>query len=146
MKRIIAIIMAVLAILPAAYAQEGLHVTRFFSQDFMSTPGVSGLNINNEVLNKMGISLYRSVSVNGVEQTSADMEKAVKKDGVSALTREVSYRDGKLYFGCYALPPDKNGNRYLLYLNRTVDGQLKTTMIYLEGKCDQSTINKLLKK
>lgn len=138
--------MTILAALTEAVAQEGLNVETYFSQEFMSRPGVSGLNVSNKALDKAGISVYRSISVSDNPETVSDLEKAVKRDGAKAVNREVSYRDGKLHFGWYVMAPLNGNNRFLIYLNRTEAESNRATVIYIEGKGDTAKIKQFLNK
>lgn len=146
MRRITILIILVLSVLPKVLAQESLDISPFFSHDFFEKNGVTTLTVKGEKLKDTGISTYRSITVTGNDEGSDQLAQAVKHDGAKALTREVSYRDGKLYFGFYVLKPHASLNRYILYLDRTEGEERKTTLIYLEGTADTQKIKKFLNK
>lgn len=138
---------ALICIAVASSAQEQLQIAEFFSQEFMQRSGTSGVTLSNKKLDKYGIRLYRSVSVTDDMEMSQKMEKAVKHDGKQASQREVIFREGRLHFGFYALPPQSGGkglNRYMIYLDQNEEGKNKTTIIYLEGKAEPDKVQKFL--
>ena len=145
MKKILLISMICFLITPfIARSQDGLDINKLFSAPFIDNDGVTYLNITGKQLDTYGMSLYRSISVTENPELSTTVEQAVKHDGTSAISREVSFKYGKLYFGFYTLTPIKGINRFILYLNLATEEKPKTTLIYLEGKCDETTIKKLL--
>ena len=146
MRRATILIIILLSVLPKVLSQENLNIAPFFSSEFFEKNGVSTLTVTGDNLKNTGIATYRSLTVTGNDEGSDQLSQAVKHDGATAQTREVSYRDGKLYFGFYVLKPRAALNRYLLYLDRNESGERKTTLIYLEGKGDTNKIKKFLNK
>ncbi len=146
MRRFTILLILLLSVLPKVLAQEGLSITPFFSQEFFEKPGITTVTVTGKKLKKTGIDIYRSLTVTGNPESSNLLEQAVKRDGAKAVSREVSFRDGKLHFGFYTLKPHDRMNRYILYLNRTEEGKRKTTLIYLEGTGDTNQIKKFLNK
>ncbi|MDE6279320.1 MAG: hypothetical protein K2M05_05045, partial [Paramuribaculum sp.] len=59
-------------------------------------------------------------------------------------TKEVSYKNGQLYFGFYAMGGSENRKRYLFYLNRRAIGKRKSTLIYIEGNLSESEVKALI--
>ncbi len=51
-----------------------------------------------------------------------------------------------IYFGFYTMPPAGKENRYIFYLNATLAGGTKTTIIYMQGKAGEASIKKMIKK
>lgn len=135
------------------HAQEKLAVGKFFSGDFTSRDGVTAVTVSGKKLNPLNLSIYRSVSVPSNSASTPQIERAVKTDGRTASSREVSYRDGHLYFGFYTLPPSGDEMRYLFYLNSDVAPKKipctappRATLIYMEGKASPEEIRSMLKK
>jgi len=131
-----------------AIAQEGLSVNRFFTDNLQDkSPGtITSVVITGEQLAKHNLSVYRSVSVTGDEALTAQMERAVTHDGVKAKSREVSLKNGRLYFGFYTLTPAGKENRYLFYLDNTITGGNKTMIIYMQGTATQAQISEMIKR
>ena len=67
-------------------------------------------------------------------------------DSRSATDREVSYRDGRIYYAFLTLKPIKGKNRYVFYLNQNLAGGDKIILIYMSGKADANKIKKMIKK
>ncbi len=120
-----------IAATPAAYSQKGLDIEPFFEENTPHNPdaSVNVVSITGNKLKEHDLSIYRSVSVTGV-----------------------SLKKGRLYFGFYSLPPVDNDNRhtgenrYIFYLNSTLDGGKKITLIYLQGKAEPWQIRRMIKK
>lgn len=151
-RRHLLLYLAVLITLTAA-AQQGLNIARFFTDDFISRPEVTGINISGQQLKTLGngISLYRNVSVPTSSPDSDAMEQAVKRDGTSASSRTVSIENGHISFGLYALDPvDKKApNRFIIFMRTPIDdgeshSNARTALFYIEGKADIYTIKAML--
>ena len=78
-------------------------------------------------------------------EAAADIEPLVTRDASKAIDREVSYRDGGLYYGFYQLKPRSGLQRYLFYLNQNRNGGNKIILIYLEGHASRDKIKEMLK-
>ncbi len=151
---IILSLMLLIAATPAAYSQKGLGIEPFFEENTPHNPdaSVNVVSITGNKLKEHDLSIYRSVSVTGDDALAQRIERAVTRDGTKAESREVSLKKGHLYFGFYSLPPVDNDNRhmgenrYIFYLNSTLDGGRKITLIYLQGKAEPWQIRRMIKK
>ncbi len=128
-----------------ASAQTGLEIDRVFSKSYRGMKGASETVLNNANLNKVKINLYHSISFTGHPELGPTVERLVSKDGRRAVSKEVRYKSGHIYYGFYRLPPLNSLNRYILYLNGNLAGDNKIILLYLEGKASESQIKKLLK-
>lgn len=153
-KNFILFLVLLIVATPAAYSQKGLGIEPFFDENTPHSPdaSVNVVSITGSKLKEYDLSVYRSVSVTGDDALTRCIERAVTRDGTKAESREVSFKKGHLYFGFYALPPVDNEsrhmgeNRYIFYLNSTLDGGKKTTLIYLQGKAEPWQIRQMIKK
>ena len=154
MKNLLLSFLLLLTAVPAAYSQKGLAIEQFFDENTPHKPdaSVNVVSITGNKLDAHNLSVYRSVSVTDADALAQRIERAVARDGTKAESREVSLKKGRLYFGFYALPPVDNENRhmgenrYIFYLNSTLDGGKKTTLIYLQGKAEPWQIRQMIKK
>ena len=144
-KTIFCILLIVIAYLPAM-AQEGLNVAPFFSDSYAEQPSVTLVNMSYDKLKQGGVKKYKSISVSDNPSLADKIKRAVTKDGASAESKEVSYREGDLYFGFYSMGGKKSSRRYLLYLNRRPKGIEKTTLIYIEGDLDEKAVKSMIKQ
>lgn len=145
MKRIL-FITALLYVCVCAYAQTGLNVAPYFSNQYTSRQEVTSVSLSGKKFSGKRVDVYRSISVTGNASLSDKITVAVTKDGVKAKSKEVSYKNGQLYFGFYQLTPEKGRQRYLLFLNRRPVGKEKTTVIYIEGRLDPADVKKMIEK
>lgn len=149
MKQLIIILLFAALSLPMANAQQGMAIEQFFNEGIPHAPDakVSAVSITGRQLESQGnLSVYRSVSVTGDSELIMKIERAVTRDGTKAESREVSLKDGRLYFGFYTMPPLENENRYIFYLNSTLSGGKKATLIFLQGKASPYEIRKMIKR
>ena len=146
MRHLILILMIICSSLARADAQTGLAIERFFDDGLTHAPGadVTAVDITGSKLKAYDLSIYRSVSVTDDESLTAKIERAVAHDGAKALSREVSLKSGRLYFGFYILPSVNHENRFIFYLNSTLSGGKKVILIYMQGKASQQQIQKML--
>ena len=78
-------------------------------------------------------------------EEAAKIEPLVTRDGAKAIDREVSYRDGGLYYGFYQLQCRGVKQCYLFYLNQNRAKGNKIIIIYLEGFASPDKIKSMLK-
>ena len=144
MLRLILMLLCVAATV-SVRAQDGLEVAPFFSEAYTSNGKVTMVSMSGDQLGGSGISRFRSVSVSGDPALTDRIEKAVRKDGISAGYKETSYKEGRLHFGFYSLGGKGDSRRYLLYLNRS-QGTGKTTLVYIQGDLSPEEVKKMIVK
>ena len=127
-------------------AQDGLNVAQFFSDRYAEQSNVTLVNMSYDKNKQGGLKIYKSISVSDNPSLADKIKRAVTKDGVNAVSKEVSYREGDLYFGFYSMGGKKASRRYLLYLNRRPKGIEKTTLIYIEGELDERAVKSMIKQ
>ena len=149
MSRLITLItLAVLSCLTMA-AGDTLEIDALFDGRFRADPRVTETIITGNSLAEYNLSTYRSLTLKGTPELTTDIEKAVIRDGARATDREVSFKNGQLHYGFYALPPRNNLRRYIFYLNRQPsqpNQSGKVILIYVDGKADINQIKRMLKK
>lgn len=145
MKRILTLLMLWAIGASAAHAQEHLATKALFDGRYHDEPRASETQISGSKLQKYMLSLYRSLTLTDMPEAAADIEPLVTRDASKAIDREVSYRDGGLYYGFYQLKPRSGLQRYLFYLNQNRNGGNKIILIYLEGHASRDKIKEMLK-
>lgn len=134
------------AAIPAA-AQKGLAVGALFDGRYRDIPDARETIISGGQLKKHKLSTYRSITLTDAANESADaIERAVRRDGADALSREVQFRDGRLFYGFYRLRRHNDLNRYIFFLNQLAAGGNKVILIYLEGSASPEQVKKMLKQ
>lgn len=148
MKRIVIILLTVLLTAGVAMAQEGLNINRLFDGRFKKASGVTEIIVTGQQACEIGLNVYHSLSVTDNGQSEL-VESLVVKDGVSAIDKEVEYRNGQLYYGFYTMKPHKGNKRYIFFLNQNLarkSPKQVVTLIYMEGKASAESIKKLIRK
>lgn len=146
MRRWMALLILCVGSVVSMWAQEGLEVARFFTDEYTSNSKVTMVSMSGDQLDGTGLRKFRSVSVCGDEVLFDRIEKAVRKDGAKADYKETSFKDGKLHFGFYSLGGKENARRYILYLNRRSDSGAKTTLVYIQGNLSPEEVKKIIVK
>ena len=145
MKNLLLIIAAV-CINIGALAQASPDIKKIFS-DYASQDGnTTETIISGDALKGTDLSLYRSLVITGSQEEADHIAERVSKCGAKAVSREVKYIDGKIYYAQFALPPmGSNGyNRYLFYLNSHLKGGNRIMIVFMSGKAKLEQIKKLI--
>lgn len=126
-------------------AQKGLNINELFDGRYRDNKAATETIIKGETLRKYSLDTYHALTLTAMPEAAQEIERLVTKDGAGALSREVSYRQGHLYFGFYRLPNSNDNRRYLFYLNQNLNKGNKIILIYLDGLADTETVKKMLK-
>ncbi|MBJ2166998.1 MAG: hypothetical protein JFR24_03890 [Muribaculaceae bacterium] len=127
-------------------AQKGLAVEHLFHGMFHDYPNATETLINGGDIKRHKLSLYRSLTLSAPDAADIQgIERSVKQDGAHAISREVQFKDKRLYYGFYELPDRDGSNRYLFYLNQLAAGGNKVIVIYMEGSASLEQVKKMLK-
>lgn len=145
MKKILIILLTALAGILQSAAEEKLNIDQFFSGKYASNPKVTIIDVTNSNP-KDNIVAYRSISVTDDRELANKIAAAVAKDGSRAKSKEVSYKEGMLYYGFYSLGGVMENRRYILYLNRRPTGKEKTTLVFIKADMDETAVKKLINK
>lgn len=145
MKRLITLLMLWAIGTSAMLAQNKLHIGELFDGRYHDEPRASETQISSDKLDRYSLSLYRSLTLTDMPEAAATIEPLVTRDAAKAVDREVSYRDGGLYYGFYQLQPRHGVQRYLFYLNQNRNKGNKIILIYLEGTASRDKIKAMLK-
>lgn len=142
------LLIAAVAIVTAtpSSAQTDLAIIQVMESSFKDDPSATRTLIKGGRLEKYDLSLYHGVTIENREAVVAEIEPIVLKDATKAVSREVNYRNGHLYYGFFRFKRRKSGtNRYLFYLNDYLKGGNKLILIYMEGFATPDEIKKMLK-
>lgn len=145
MKRLITLVMLCALGVSVSLAQNRLNIGALFDGRYHDEPRASETQISGDKLARYALSLYRSLTLTDMPEAAEVIEPLVIKDGARAQDREVSYRDGGLYYGFYQLTPHNGTQRYLFYLNQNRSKGNKIILIYLEGSASRDKIKQMLK-
>ncbi len=136
MKRIVFLFCVATLSCIISCAQDGLNINKVFGGRYHDDPSAAESIIQgNDELEDMGIRLVRTLKITDKFSEADFIEPLVVADGARAIEKTVSYKEGKLYYGYYFLPPkNKKYNRFIIYLNQQHAGGNKINLIYIEGR------------
>lgn len=137
--------MLMICAVSAAVAQKNLKINQAFDGRYRDNPAVQEVFITGSQLRGYGLSLYHSLTIQGMPEEAKALEKMVVNDGKNAVDKEIVYRDGGLYYGFYQFDAKFDGYRYIFYLDQNRTGGNKTILIYMEGVASPEVIKKMLK-
>lgn len=148
MRRTVLTLLMLLVILTCAQAGgtkmiHGSTHTESIFRRYHKNPDVTETLIQGETLKAYRLSVYQGITINDRPQAADEIEPLLVKDGLRAKEREVSYREGRLYYAFYQLPC-AGENVYLFYLNNHLAGGNNITLIYLRGTASRDDIQKML--
>ena len=92
-----------------AVAQDGLGVQQLFDARFKSNANSTVVYMKGRAIREYGLTLFRSITLPGSSSDVRVVEEVVKKDATKALSKEVAFKKGRLYYGFYAFRPVKKG-------------------------------------
>lgn len=146
MKQFITLLMALMLASAAATAQNSLNIGKIFGEKFRQNEKSTETIITGDALKGTGLSTYRSLVILDSPELADEIAAAVIKDGNNALSREVKYIDGKIYYAQFMLKPMDIYNRYVFYLNTCLNGGNKIMLLYMIGTAGLDDIKKLIRK
>lgn len=147
MKKYLAIIIFAWAMMwpIGTSAQTGLNIAKVFTETYRSQKGITETLIVKDRLAPMNLSTYHSMTITGHPELAADIERMVNADGRNAVSKEVKYQSGHVYYGFYHLKGTRPGeSRYILYLNGHLRGDNRIILLFLEGKATPEQVKKML--
>lgn len=155
MKRFSLFLMSLLFIGLGMFAQKNLNISKVFGGKYVTDPQVSEtvMTGDHRLLRKRNLTTLATFS-GPYDKYAAMLQPLVLKDGQKATGRDVRYKNGKLEYSFFILPPTtvdgKKVNRYLYYLNNESRKQNGSViLIYFDGTIDrfhaETLINSLRK-
>lgn len=146
MKRFL-ILLALVCAWAALPAQSIPEVKELFGDFATKDANTTETVISGKALKGTGLSFYRSLVITGAPEKADAITRCIGKLGKDALSREVKYINGKIYYAMYALPPagSERDNHYLFYLNSHLKGEDRIILIFISGTKNVIEINDLLK-
>jgi len=155
MKRVIIALFMFLATTSTLWAQSGLPIDGLFHGKFKDAPGSTEIVVTGDKAASMGLAVYRSLTVGAGSEAAHEVRRIVTQQGTQAVSREVEYRRGNIYYGYYVLPSyTPTGkrtrlNRYVFFLDQSLNTRGKANqmiVIYMESTADSETIKKLIRQ
>lgn len=143
MKRILTIMAFIAIAVLTATAQTGFAVGRLFDSGYEKRENVTVVEANGKLLKVYGLSQFRSMTVAGDSALADEMERAVNADAEKAVSKEVSLKGGRLYYGIFSFPKE-GGLCHIFYRNNSLRKGAKpeTTVIYMEGTATIAELKK----
>lgn len=150
MKRFSILLITVLFVSLGLFAQKGLNIETVFSGKYVTDPQVSLTTMSGDhrLLRQRHLTTLATFSGPADKYVSI-IQPLVLKDGQKATGRDVRYKNGKLKYAFFMLPPatvdGKRVNRYLYYLY-LADRKNKATvrLIYFDGQIDRRRAENLI--
>lgn len=138
MKRLLSTLIAIVTLTTTAVAQQNLEIGRLFGGRYSSDPSVSEVMINGEQRFLTSHRLTALATFRGAAKTYAAIaQPLVLADGKGAHARNVRYKDGRLQYAFFALPPkpdNEKENRFIYYLNNGQGDKGSIIVIYIAGE------------
>lgn len=144
MKKLLTFIAFVCALLPAA-AQQGLQIDALFGGKYADTPGATEIVLSGSKLSPYHLTDYHSLTLTDMPDEAGKIERMVRADARTATDREVTYRDGGIYYAFYELPTRGKTRSYIVFLNRHRGGGNTVTLVYMAGKATAEQIKSFMK-
>jgi len=127
-------------------AQTSLNILEIFGDKYRKSDNATETIVSGEALKGTDLKLYRSLVLTDMADAAPEISKAVTKDGVKAVSREVKYVDGQLYYAQFMLTPSGGDNRYIFYVNHHLKGGNKIMLVYMRGPATLQKIKQLIRQ
>ncbi|MDE6512709.1 MAG: hypothetical protein K2L05_00810 [Muribaculaceae bacterium] len=146
MKRFL-ILLALVCAWAALPAQSIREVKELFGDFATKNANTTETIISGKALENTGLSFYRSLVISGAPEKADAITRRIGRLDNDALSREVKYINGKIYYAMFTLQPEgrDRDNHYLFYLNSHLKGDDRIILIYISGTRNVIEINDLLK-
>lgn len=147
MKKLLTLVVVIVASAMTMAAQKGLNVAKVFDGRYAKLPDAVVTYVVGDAVEKYDLDLYRSLAVTCDSTTTAEIVQLVLKDGITATKKETVYRGGQLRYGSFTLPKRNHRNRYLFFVNKDANSGKNTSrivVVYMAGYASHDTIKKLI--
>lgn len=144
MKKLLLFITLMFCSVGSIVAQEALQINSLFDGKYTDNPNATEIMMQGGKLSDYNLSDYHSVTIVNDKSDISQIERIIRHDGSNALEREVTYRNGGIYFAFYQLPKQNKLNRYIFYLNSYRNGGNKIMIVYLSGKASPKEIKSFI--
>lgn len=119
------------------WAQKDMHISPFFSGEYNTNPHAEVIILKGKKLKPYGLNLFHSIALIESPDDVRAFEKAVLKDGESAVEAKLIKKENEIIACYYQLSPHASDsdkmNRFILF--RKEDNET-ATLIYMEGKTE----------
>ena len=131
-------------------AQSGFHIGPLFGNRYQNRKDATEVLLRGKRVKPYKLTLFRSLTLQPQGREATTLEQLVLKDGQTAIDKEVSLRNGHVYYAFYQLPMAKGQKRYLFFRNNalapTRSQKADLTLIYMEGSATLSELKQYFKK
>lgn len=141
---------AMMAIWLDASAQSGLEINKIFGGKYSSDPTVTEtlMSGDQKFLREHKLNTFATFKGNANKYAQI-IQPLVVADGSHSRARNVRYRDGKLHYAYFVLPPvttdGRRINRYICYLNNDKAKNPSVMVIYFDGAISNEKAEALIK-
>lgn len=141
---------AMIAVGLGASAQSGLEINKIFGGKYSTDPTVTEtlMSGDQKFLREHKLNTFATFKGKANKYVPI-IQPLVVADGSHARARNVRYRDGKLHYAYYVLPPvtadGRSINRYLCYLNNEKAKNPSVMVIYFDGAISNEKAESLIK-
>lgn len=137
MKRVLLTVLLLVVVSLCVDAQTGLNIDKMFGGKYSSDPEVVETLMNGDQTYLRNKRLRALATFKGGEKYASKIQSLVLKDGANAKSRDVRYKNGKLQYVFYVLPPIESGgeklNQYVYYIHNMEGSKPTVMLIYASG-------------
>lgn len=148
-RKIITLLLCLTALLPAA-AQKDLAIADLFDGRFQKRGDAVETLLKGKNINGYNLSLFRSLTLPVDQKSGLLIEKKVRADAALAVEKEVGYKENRLYYGFFRLPPrrQQGPNRFIFFRNNELrkDRKPMLTLIYMESTANMEELRRTFAK
>lgn len=148
-RKIITLLLSIVALLPAA-AQKDLAIADLFDGRFQKRGDAVEILLKGQNINGYNLSLFRSLILPVDQKSGLLIEKKVRADAALAVEKEVGYKENRLYYGFFRLPPrrQQGPNRFIFFRNNGLrkDRKPMLTLIYMESTANMEELRRTFSK
>lgn len=146
-KRIFTVILLLLSVQAAAFAQKGLQVDQLFGGPYLQRKDATEVLIKGSRLHTYKLTLFRSITLTPAKGEAEQFEKCVLADAKLAIDKELTHRQGHLYYGFCQFKPRGETRRYLFFrdngLRANVHKNRQISLIYMEGTASPQELKQM---
>ena len=145
-KRIFTVIL-LLSVQAAVFAQKGLQVDQLFGGPYLQRKDATEVLIKGSRLHTYKLTLFRSITLTPAKGEAEQFEKCVLADAKLAIDKELTHRQGHLYYGFCQFKPRGETRRYLFFrdngLRANVHTNRQISLIYMEGTASPQELKQM---
>lgn len=148
MKRLTLLTLALISAVALFAQADGLKIAQLFGGKYVSNPNVSQTILSGENAFLSRYNLTSFATFRGPAETFAKVvAPLVIADGAKAESRNIKYKDGRLSYAFFALPPvnaESKDNRYIYYIDPVGSKGKDIMLVYFDGKINGTKASRLI--